>query len=105
MNKVWRSNENWKYFYFTIIPCILCLKKKKQNKTKQKNQQEKNKQIYLSDYSWNKDGLKLFLFREYKSKWLKFHVRLVGRVDSTTLLRKFLADPPKSRKYSTTSIG
>ena len=54
MNKVWISIENRGHFHFTIIP--LCI-------PFQKQQENINKSIHQT-YSWNKDGLKVFLFWE-----------------------------------------
>ena len=49
MNTVWRSIENWRHFYFTIIPFLYSTWFQKQEKMKKSNLQ-------------SKDGLKSFLF-------------------------------------------
>ena len=62
LNKVWISIGNWKHFYFTITPLYIPFQK----------YQEKINKYGCQTYSWNKDGVKLFLFREYGPLWLQY---------------------------------
>ena len=56
VDQVCRSIESIRHYHFTIISLASCFKSNKKSKSS----------LCSQTYSWNKDGLKLFLFQEYK---------------------------------------